>query len=167
MPHYGTAKSSSTPLASEPDSLLDGDDALPSEPVAVRLSGLAATFRSLRHRNYRLYFFGQLVSLIGTWMQTTAVSWLAYDLTGLSKWTGFVLAAQIVPTFFFGAWGGALADRWPKRRLIFWTQFAFLALALLLAGLAYGNAITPWQLLVVAALGGWSRQLTCPRGWRS
>src|SRR5438105_3609973 len=90
-----------------------------SEDRAQRpLTGLAATFRSLRHRNYRLYFFGQLVSLVGTWMQTTALIWLAFDLTGESKWPAWVSAAQIVPTLFLGLWGGTLADRWPKRTLI-------------------------------------------------
>jgi MFS family permease len=117
-------------------------------------TGLAATFRSLRHRNYRLYFFGQLVSLIGTWMQTTAMTWLAYDLTHQSKWPALVSAAQILPTFLLGAWGGALADRWPKRKLIFVTQSAYLLLALVLTGLAFGNVITPMQLLVVTAASG-------------
>src|SRR5437870_3695466 len=107
------------------------------------LTGLAATFRSLRHRNYRLYFFGQLISLVGTWMQTTALNWLAFDLTGESKWPAWISAAQIVPTFFFGLWGGTLADRWPKRSLIIATQSGFLLLALLLAGLTFGNIVTP------------------------
>src|ERR1700719_4642004 len=72
----------------------------------TRQRGLATTFRSLRHRNYRLYFFGQLVSLMGTWMQSTAVSWLAFALTHESKWTALILVAQILPTFFFGGLGG-------------------------------------------------------------
>src|SRR5881296_1706337 len=93
------------------------------QPLASRpYRGLAVTFRSLRHRNYRLYFFGQLVSLIGTWMQTTAVTWLAYDLTQQSSWSALVGAATIFPTFVLGAWGGVLADRWSKRSLIFVTQ---------------------------------------------
>src|SRR6266852_1899051 len=75
---------------------------------------LPATFRSLRHRNYRLYFFGQLISLLGLWVQMTALMWLTHELTGQSKWVALVSAAQIVPTFLLGAWGGALADRWSK-----------------------------------------------------
>jgi MFS family permease len=162
MPEYGTLKASSSSLASDPDPLLDDGGPGSAGLAEERPSGFAATFRSLRHRNYRLYFFGQLVSLTGTWMQTTAVAWLAYKLTGESKWPALVAAAQIVPTFFFGAWGGALADRWPKRTLIFWTQSAFLLLALLLAVLTYGNAITAWQLLVVAALGGLVQAVDLP-----
>jgi len=99
---------------------------------------------------------------MGTWMQTTAVSWLAYKLTGLNQWSALVAAASIVPTFFFGVWGGALADRLPKRILIFWTQAAFLVLALLLAGLAYFQAITPWQLLLISALSGLVQALDLP-----
>jgi MFS family permease len=113
-----------------------------------------STFRSLRHRNYRLYFFGQLVSLLGTWMQNTALSWLAYEITGKSKWPAFITAAQILPTFLLGPWGGALADRWPKRPLIFWMQAAFLVLALLLAWLVLHGMVQPWQLLVVTTLTG-------------
>src|SRR5438552_3319661 len=112
------------------------------QPLASRpYRGLAVTFRWLRHRNYRLYFFGQIVSLTGTWMQNAALVWLAYRLTGESKWAALVTAAQILPTFFFGAWGGALADRWPKRSLIFVTQSAFLVLALLLACLTSAGVI--------------------------
>src|SRR5262252_6021243 len=106
-------------------------------PTSRSYSGLAATFRSLRHRNYRLYFFGQMVSLTGTWMQNAALVWLAFRLTDESKWAALVTAAQILPTFFFGAWGGALADRWPKRSVIFMTQSAFLLLALVLAALTF------------------------------
>src|SRR5438477_13191154 len=95
-----------------------------ASPRLRGLPGLSLTFRSLRHRNYRLFFFGQLVSLLGSWVQTTALTWLAYELTQRSAWAAGVAAAQILPTFLLGAWGGALADRWPKRRLIFWTQSA-------------------------------------------
>src|SRR5438067_3593335 len=101
--------------------------------VAQASAGYAAcrlptTFRSLAHRNYRLYFFGQLISLFGSWVQTTALMWLTYQLTGESTWVSLVSAAQILPTFLFGAWGGALADRWPKRWLILVTQSAYTAL---------------------------------------
>lgn len=125
-------------------------------------AGLAATFRSLRHRNYRLYFFGQLVSLTGTWMQNAALVWLAFHLTGESKWAALVNAAQILPTFFFGAWGGALADRWPKRSLIFLTQSAFLVLALVLAGLTFARVITPGQLLLVTTINGLVQAIDLP-----
>src|SRR5256885_605332 len=102
-------------------------------PFLSELPWWARPFRALRHRNYRLYFFGQLVSVVGSWVQSTALMWLAYRLTHQSQWPALVLTAQILPTFFLGAWGGALADRVAKRSLIFGTQAALLVLALLLA----------------------------------
>src|SRR5262249_20717415 len=111
----------------------------------VSNGGLRATFRSLRHRNYRLYFFGQMVSLVGTWMQPTVVLVLAFELTRQSKWPSLIVAAGVLPTFLLGAWGGSLADRVPKRWLIFSTQSVFTLLAFLLAGLVYFGAVTAWQ----------------------
>jgi MFS family permease len=132
----------------EADSVSSEDHPVSRKPLIL------STFRSLRHRNYRLYFFGQLISLLGTWMQNTALSWLAFEITGKSKWPAFITAAQILPTFLLGPWGGALADRWPKRPLIFWMQAAFLVLALLLAWLVLHGMVRPWQLLVVTAATG-------------
>jgi MFS family permease len=112
------------------------------------------TFRALRHRNYRLYFFGQLISLTGSWVQTAALMWLAYALTGQSQWPALVLAAQVLPTSLLGAWGGILADRWPKRSLIFTTQAALLVLAVLLGVQVLYGRVTPWHLLAVSAASG-------------
>src|SRR5437879_3508413 len=97
----------------------------PSAPVHVPGSGSPpppgrwrpATFRALTHRNYRLYFTGQLISLTGSWVQTAALTWLAYRLTQQSFWPGLIGAAQVVPTLLLGVWGGSLADRWPRRPL--------------------------------------------------
>src|SRR5439155_3381906 len=124
--------------------------------------GLAASFRSLRHRNYRLYFIGQLISLTGTWMQTTALTWLAYDLTHQSKWPALISAAQMLPTLFLGVWGGLLADRWPKRSLILLTQFLFLVLAVALAILVVAGAVQPWQLLLIALGNGLVQAIDLP-----
>jgi predicted MFS family arabinose efflux permease len=89
-------------------------------------------------------------------MQTTAQMLWAYNLTGQSSWTSVIGAAGILPTLFLGAWGGSLADRVPKRGLIFLTQFAFLVQALLLTGLAYGlfGEPSPWHLLALATASG-------------
>jgi MFS family permease len=122
----------------------------PSRPPRWRLD----TFRALRHRNYRLYFVGQFISLTGTWLQAAALTWLAYDLTGQSRWPALVGAAQVLPTFVLGGWGGSLADRWPKRPLIFGAQALLLVLALLLAGLVLSGTATPWHLLAVAGACG-------------
>src|SRR5438309_9635181 len=101
---------------------------------ATRSPGLLAalkqtTFRSLRHRNYRRYFLGQLVSFTGSWMQSAALMWLMYDRTADPRWPGWLLVAQVGPTLLLGTWGGALADRWPKRRLVLATQTAVLCTA--------------------------------------
>ena len=111
-------------------------------------------FRALRHRNYRLYFFGQLVSLTGSWVQTTALMWLAYELTKQSRWPALISAVQVLPTVVLGLWGGHVADRWSRRALIFTTQAALLALAVLLGVLVLSSRVTPWHLLAVSLACG-------------
>src|SRR6516162_3335546 len=76
------------------------------------------TFTALKHRNFRLFFFGQLISLIGTWMQNTAQSWLVYDLTGSKILLGVVAAVGSTPMMLLSIWGGSVADRHAKRRII-------------------------------------------------
>src|SRR5215470_14886286 len=80
-------------------------------PLPPPLPWWALPFRALRHRNYRLYFLGQLVSVTGSWVQTTALMWLAYRLTGRSQWPALILTALILPPLPPGAWRVALADR--------------------------------------------------------
>ena len=120
------------------------------------------TFRSLRHRNYRLYFVGQLVSLIGSWTQTTTLMWLAHKQTGLAQWPAFLVAVQIGPTFLFGPAGGALADRVPKRRLIAVTQSGFLVAALALMGLYYAGALTLGAMLAIMFFHGCVQAVDLP-----
>jgi len=112
------------------------------------------TFRALRHRNYRLYFCGQFVSVTGSWAQSAALMWLAYELTHESRWPALVGAMQVLPTAVLGAWGGSLADRRPRRALIFLTQASLLLLAMLLGGLVLLGQVTPWHLLAVATAAG-------------
>lgn len=120
------------------------------------------TFRALRHRNYRLYFFGQLVSFTGSWMQTTALQWLTYQLTGRSQWTALIATASILPAFLLGTWGGVLADRFPRRGLILVTQALLMAQALLLAGLVFLGQPTPEVLLAIALASGLVNALDLP-----
>jgi len=126
--------------------------ALPAVPSRSR-RGLS-TFRSLQHRNYRLYFLGQLVSLTGSWLQMTALMSLAYTLTQTSRWPAVIATAYILPTCLFGAWGGSLADRHSKRGLIFLAQGLLLLVSLLLAGFTLAGLANPWLLLLLAALSG-------------
>jgi len=112
------------------------------------------TFAALRHRNYRLFFFGQLISLVGTWMQNTAQSWLVYELTGSKLLLGVVVAVGTVPLLLFSIWGGSVADRHHKRTVLLWTQSGMMLLAFLFAGLVWSGQVQPWHILVLASLGG-------------
>ena len=112
------------------------------------------TFRSLRHGNYRRYFLGQIVSFTGTWMQSAALMWLLYDRTGDPRWPSWILVAQVGPTVLLGTFGGGLADRYPKRQLIFITQSIFLVHALTLTFLIAFNILTPWLILGLMVLSG-------------
>jgi len=98
-----------------------------------RLAGLRAaadgTFRSLRLRNFRLFFGGQLVSQAGTWMQTVSVAWVVLQLTDSGVALGLITAAQFLPVLLLGAWGGVVADRVDRRRLMLATQVAFTVIA--------------------------------------
>src|SRR5205085_1477386 len=88
------------------------------------------TFGSLRVRNYRLYFIGQLVSNTGTWMQTVAQSWLVLQLTDSGSALGLTIGLQFLPLLLFGVWGGLIADRVNKRHALIATQATYAALAL-------------------------------------
>ena len=112
------------------------------------------TFRALRHRNYRLFFWGQLVSLIGTWMQQTAMSWFVYQITGSKLLLGAVAAVGSAPMMLFSIWGGALADLYPKRSILVMTQSAQMICAFLLAAGAWAGFAGPIFIIVIAALNG-------------
>src|SRR5947209_2331593 len=114
----------------------------------------ARTFRSLRIRNYRLFFFGQLVSVTGTWMQTVAQSWLVLNLTGSGVDLGLTVALQFLPMLLFGMWGGLLADRLDKRRLLVATQAAGGILAVALWALVATGTVELWMVYVFAFLLG-------------
>src|SRR5512138_1389724 len=90
------------------------------------------TFSSLKIRNYRLYYLGQIVSTSGTWMQSVAQAWLVLQLSNSGTALGLVTALQYVPILFFGPIGGVIADRFPKRKLLYITQTSFGILALVL-----------------------------------
>jgi MFS family permease len=111
-------------------------------------------FRALRHRNFRLFFFGQLISLIGTWMQQTALGWLVYQMTGSKIWLGLIPAISSAPMVACSIFGGSLADRHSKRTIMFWTQSISMILALILALLVYEKWETIWWFALIGALGG-------------
>lgn len=117
-------------------------------------SRLPFAFRALRHRNYRLFFSGQLISVTGTWMQTVAESWLVYRLTGSPILLGVVGFASQFPVFLLASIGGAVADRYPRYKILIVTQTTAMLLAFALAGLTLTGTITVPLLITIAALLG-------------
>ena len=122
-------------------------------PAAPKLNWQAAG-RALRHRNFQLFFSGQLISLIGTWMQTVAQSWLVYRLTGSGLLLGAVGFASQIPVFLFAPLGGITADRSNRQKVVIATQTASMILALVLAALTLKNRVTVNEIFILAALLG-------------
>jgi MFS family permease len=120
------------------------------------------TFAALRHRNFRLFFFGQMVSLTGSWVQNTAQSWLVYQLTGSKVLLGTLAAVGSLPMLLLSFWGGSVADRHSKRRVVFVAQSVMMVLAFVFAGLVGTDRIQPWHILLLAALGGCAMAFDMP-----
>jgi MFS family permease len=117
-------------------------------------AGRGALFRSLRHRNFRLFLGGQVISLTGTWMQTVAQSWLVYRLTGSTVLLGSVGFANQIPVFLLSIFGGAVADRFNRRSVVIATQAGSMVLATALAVLTFTGLIEVWHIIVLAAALG-------------
>jgi MFS family permease len=117
-------------------------------------AGLGLIFRALSHRNYRLFFGGQSISLIGTWLQMTAVSWLVFRLTDSSFLLGVVGFTSRIPTFLLASFAGVLVDRWNRHRLLVATQAFSLIQALILAVLVLTGAIAIWHIIVLTLFLG-------------
>lgn len=120
------------------------------------------TFRSLRHRNYKLYFFGQIVSFTGSWIQAPALMWLMFDRTGDPRWPSWLLVAQVGPTIVLGPWGGALADRFHRVRLVFASQAVFLVMSLLLTFFVAANVVEAWIILTIQIICGVAQAVDLP-----
>jgi MFS family permease len=127
-----------------------------------RQISLKQTFASLRHRNYRLWFWGQLVSLLGTWMQGTAQGFLVYELTHSPAYLGYVGFAAGLPSWFFMPLGGVVADRVRRRTLLLITQTSMMVLAFSLAALTFLNLVRPWQIVLLAFLLGIANAFDAP-----
>jgi MFS family permease len=127
---------------------------LPTETPHTKSSRWSEGFRALRHRNYQLFFAGQLISLIGTWMDQVAESWLVYRLTGSALLLGTVAFASQIPVFLLAPIGGALADRVDRRKILICTQSSMMLLTFMLAWLTLSHRIHIWQVVTLAALTG-------------
>lgn len=124
---------------------------MPGKPSAGRLGSVG---RALRHRNYRLFFTGQGISLIGTWLTKVATAWLVYRLTGSAWLLGVVGFAGQIPTFLLSPIAGVMVDRWNRRRVLLVTQTLAMVQSALLAALALGGVIRIWEVIALNVLQG-------------
>ena len=122
--------------------------------MIIRTIQEARTFRAFKNRNYRLYFAGQSVSLVGTWMQKTAISWVIYSLTHNTFMLGLTLFANMFPSFIFSLIGGVVSDRYNRHRVLLCTQVASLIQALLLAVLILFKHYQIWEIISLSAILG-------------
>ncbi len=118
--------------------------------------------RAFRHRNYRLFFAGQAISLVGTWMQQVAQGWLVLQLTHDPLWLGLVSVAQFGPVIIFGLFGGVIADQLPKRKTLIVTQTVAMVLAFALFALTATGVVEVWMVMVLGALLGVSNAVDMP-----
>jgi len=123
---------------------------------------LSQTFTALKHPNYRLWFFGQLVSLLGTWMQMTAQSYLVFELTKSPAFLGYVTFAFGLPSWIFMLYGGVIADRMSRRKLMLIAQSFMMVLAFVLAWLTFSGLILPWHIVILAFLLGVANAFDAP-----
>src|SRR5581483_3323866 len=137
-----------------------------SAPAAHKFQekGPLRTFSSLRHRNYRLYWSGQMISLTGSSMQSIGQAWLVLELTHSAWQLGLVGALQALPILLFSLFGGIFVDRWPKRGVLLATQSAAMLQAFLLWLLIVSGTIQLWHLYVLAVLLGFTNCLYRPAG---
>jgi MFS family permease len=125
-------------------------------------TGVGRTWQALQNRNYRLYWFGQVVSVTGTWMQNTGMAWLVLEKSDSALALGSVSTVQFTPFLIFALFGGVLADRLPKRRLLIGTQSVLLVQAAILATLVALGNVALWQIYVLAGVQGMANALDNP-----
>ncbi|MEQ1752925.1 MAG: MFS transporter [Micropepsaceae bacterium] len=141
---------------SDPDTIVTVEGTVPQGTTASQYTGV------FRHRNYRLFFFGQLTSLIGFWMQAIAQSWLVYRLTDSALLLGLVSFASQVPMLLLTPFAGVVADRLPRRRILIFTQVAMMSCATVFSILALTGVIHVWHIVVIAALSGIANSFDVP-----
>jgi MFS family permease len=138
------------PVAPDPASPVGPETEVIDDSPLARSSA----FRALRHRNYRLYFFGQLTSLAGTWMQSAAQSWLVLKLTNSAMMLGVVSFAQFTPILLVGLFAGVVIDRVDRRRMLIGTQTLLMLSAFVLAALTFSGWVRVEHVILLAAFNG-------------
>lgn len=124
------------------------------------LSG--GTFRVMRQRNYALFWFGFLISNAGSWIQSVAQGWLVYEISGSAVWLGAIGFIRAVPLILLSLVGGSVADRFPKRRILYLTQAVQMVTAVVLGWLSYTGAVRVWHVIALAALSAASQAFDQP-----
>lgn len=120
------------------------------------------TFTALKYRNYKLWFWGQMTSMLGTWMQITATGFLIYDLTKSPVYLGYVGFAYGLPSWLFMMYAGVIADRLPKHKVLLVTQTAMMVLSAILAALTITGHIEPWHIIALSFLLGTANAFDAP-----
>jgi MFS family permease len=123
-------------------------------PQRARQVRIPKTFSALRHRNFQLYFIGQLVSVAGTWMQIVAQAWLVYEISRSELMLGIVAAASAIPALVVSPWGGVVVERFPRRTLLMITQSVAMIIAFVLAALVFTGAVEVGHIIVMSILLG-------------
>src|SRR6188474_1025087 len=136
------------------------DEAASLSPA--RKGGMARGFVAMRHPNYRIYWFGQIGSLVGAWMQSVALPWLVLELGGSPLQLGMVLALMFAPSMFLAPIGGVLADRVDKRRVLMTVNAVAMLQATLLFGLAATGHVEIWHVYLLALLAGFVNAVEMP-----
>ncbi len=136
--------------------------ATPNSSSTRDTTGFTSLFRALSHRNYRLYFGGQGISLIGTWMQQIAMNWLVYRLSHSALLLGVVGFTSRIPTFLLASFAGVLADRWNRHRILVITQTLSMIQAILFAVLVLTDTIAIWHVVVLSLSLGFINALDIP-----
>ena len=119
-------------------------------------------FRALKSRNYRLFFIGQAISLVGSWMDSIAMQWLVYVITKSTTFLGVVAFSSLVPAFFLGPFAGVMIDRFDKRKLLLVTQSIQMLQAGLISVLVFTNVIQPWMIVCTAVVAGLTGAVDMP-----
>ncbi len=126
----------------------------PIEPISYKPPTSGSTFAALRHRNFQLYFGGQLISNVGTWMQIIAQSWVVYQLGHSEATLGWVAFASAIPILIITPWAGVVVDHVSRRMLLVFTQAGAMLLAFILAALSFSGTVQAWHVIILAALLG-------------
>jgi MFS family permease len=145
---------------------LPAETVLPTNPKPQKRNGLSGqlltAFPAFESPNFRRYFPGQVISMIGTWIQMVAQGWLVLEITGSAFDVGLAAAASTLPTLFLSLLGGVVVDRYPRRTILLWTQSAAMLLAFVLGLFAVTGTVTIWIILVLSFLLGCVNALNVP-----